>query len=175
MFGFILGTACLIGLFWVVKGGRRFGHGGHWGSGRHCGRRDEWHDDVHGNHPGRWGFGRRAMMRWLFERLDTTPGQERVIRDAVENFVDSAIGARREFESSRADVARAMRSESFDAESMGEAFGKHDNVLSDLRKSAVEQLAKVHEVLDDKQRARLAELIEAGFARRWQGPYRSWS
>jgi uncharacterized membrane protein len=173
MFGFILGTACLIGLFWVVRGGRRFGgHScGGWHGHRHGGRHDA-HDEVHS---GRWGFGRRAIMRWLFERLDTTPGQERVIRDAVENFVDSVMGARREVESSRADVARAMRSESFDAESMGEAFGKHDNVLSDLRKNAVEQLAKVHEVLDDKQRARLAELIEQGFARRWQGPYRSWS
>lgn len=173
MFGFILGTACLVGLFWVIKGGRHFGgHScGGWHGHRHGGRHDS-HDEVHS---GRWGFGRRAIMRWLFERLDTTPGQERVIRDAVENFVDSAMGARREVESSRADVARAMRSESFDAESMGEAFGKHDNVLSDLRKSAVEQLAKVHEVLDDKQRARLAELIEQGFARRWQGPYRSWS
>jgi hypothetical protein len=173
MFGFILGTACLVGLFWVIRGGRRFGGhcGGGWHGRRHGGRHD-WHDEVHS---GRWGFGRRAILRWLFERLDTTPGQERVIRDAVENFVDSAIGARREVESSRADVARAMRAESFDAESMGEAFGKHDNVLSDLRKSAVEQLAKVHEILDDKQRARLAELIEQGFARRWQGPYRSWS
>jgi hypothetical protein len=175
MFGFILGTACLVGLIWVIKGGRRFGRGGHCGSGRSWQRHDSWHDEAHGGHPGRWGFGRRAVMRWLFERLDTTPGQERVIRDAVENFVDSAIGARREVESSRADLARAMRAESFDAESMGEAFGKHDNVLSDLRKSAVEQLAKVHEVLDDKQRARLAELIEQGSARRWQGPYRSWS
>lgn len=169
MFGFILGTACLIGLFWVVRGGRRYG--GHCGRG---GRR--WRDEeVHEGRSGRWGFGRRAVMRWLFERLDTTPGQERVIRDAVDGFVDQAIGARREVESSRADVARAMRGEAFDAESMGEAFGKHDNSMSDLRKAAMESLAKVHEVLDDRQRARLAELIEAGFARRWQGPYRSWT
>jgi hypothetical protein len=174
MFGFILGTACLIGLFWVLKGGRRFGRGGH-----SCGRRwhgqDSWHDSAHEGRSGRWGFGRRAVMRWLFEKLDTTPGQERVIRDAVENFIDQAMGARREVESSRADVARAMRGESFDAESMGEAFGKHDNAMSDVRKAAVESLAKVHEVLDDRQRARLAELIEQGFARRWQGPYRSWA
>ncbi len=171
MFGFILGTACLIGLFCVVKRGRRFG-------GHSCGRsygRDSWHDSGRGERSGRWGFGRRAMMRWLFERLDTTPGQERVIRDAAEGFVDQVMGARREVAASRADVARAMKSESFDAEAMGEAFGKHDSVLSDLRKASVEALARIHEVLDDRQRARLAELIESGFARRWQGPYRSWS
>jgi len=167
MFGFIFGTACLVGLFYVVRGGRC--------GGRRWRGHDSWHDGERESHSGRWGFGRRAVMRWLFERLDTTPGQERVIRDAVEGFIDQAMGARREVDSSRADVARAMRGDSFDAESMGEAWGKHDDALSDLRKASIESLAKVHEVLDDRQRARLAELIEAGFTRRWHGPYRSWT
>jgi hypothetical protein len=66
-----------------------------------------------------------------------------------------------------------MRSESFDAESLGEAFAKHDSALSTLRNAVVEGLAKIHEALDEKQRARLAELIESGMGRRWHGPYRS--
>lgn len=113
-------------------------------------------------------------MRWLYERLDTTPGQERVMRAAMDDFIDQAHVARREAEASRSYVARAMRSESFDAEALGEAFAKHDSALSTLRKAAVEGLGKVHEALDDRQRARLAELVESGIGRRWHGPYRSW-
>jgi Spy/CpxP family protein refolding chaperone len=166
MFGFLLGTACLVGLFWVIRGPRgHHCHGGRSERGRH------WHHEGEG----RGGFGRGAFMRWLYERLDTTPGQERVMRAVMDDFVDQAHSARREVEASRSDVARALRSESFDAEALGEAFAKHDSALSGLRNAAVEGLGKVHEALDDRQRARLAELIEAGMGRRWRGPYRSWS
>jgi hypothetical protein len=166
MFGFLIGTACLIGLFCTLKRGRRFGG--------HCGHRG-WHGESRGDsrYDERGGFGRSTLMRWLFERLDTTPGQERVMRTAVDDFIERARAARREVEDSRRDVARAMRSESFDAEALGEAFAKHDSALGTLRNAGVEGLAKIHEALDEKQRARLAELIESGMGRRWHGPYRS--
>ena len=161
MFGFLLGTACLVGLIWVLKGPRRHGACGAFG-GR--GFRD--HDQQR-------GFGGRAFQRWLFERLDTTPGQERVIRAAVDDLIDQAHAARREVDASRKDVARAMRGDAFDAEAMGEAFAKHDSAMDGLRKAAVESLARTHEALDEGQRQRLAELIESGRGRRWHGPYRS--
>ena len=164
MFGFLLGTACLVGLFWVLRGHRGHSCGGRFERGR------GWRNDGEG----RGGFGRGAFMRWLYERLDTTPGQERVMRAAADDFIDHAHSARREVEASRSDVARAIRAESFDAEALGEAFAKHDSALSGLRNAAVEGLGKVHEALDDRQRARLAELVESGIGRRWHGPYRSW-
>lgn len=163
MFGFLLGTACLVGLIWVLRGPGHFGGCRRWDSHRY---RD--HDE-------RRGFGGRAFQRWLFERLDTTPGQERVIRAAVDDLVDSAHAARRELDASRKDVARAMRGESFDAEAMGEAFAKHDAAMAALRRTAVESLGRAHESLDERQRQRLAELIESGIGRRWQGPYRTYA
>jgi hypothetical protein len=53
MFGFIVGTACLIGFIAVYKRGghRRFS-----------------------------GF----APRWLFRKLDTSPAQERIVRNANE-------------------------------------------------------------------------------------------
>lgn len=161
MFGFVFGTACLIGLIWLLRRGPH-GHGG-----RVCGRPD-W-GDRNG-----WRSGPRAWTRWLFERLDTTPGQERAIRAAVEDFVDRADRARREIGASRADVAQALRADEFGAEALGEALGKHEGALSDLRRAAIDGLAKIHDALEPKQRARLAELIESGAAGRWHGPYRSW-
>jgi uncharacterized membrane protein len=169
MFGLLLGTACLVGLVWVLRGGRR--------NDPCSGGRFE--RDWRGGHDFGWrergprGFGRGMFLRWIFERLDTTPGQERVIRSAVDDFFDHAKGARRDVEATRSDVARAMAAESFDAEAMGEAFVKHDGALDDVRKAFVEALAKVHEVLDERQRARLSELIESGLGRRFHGPYRS--
>jgi len=169
MFGLLLGTACLVGLIWVLRGGRR---------GEHCSgsrfERDYYdaHDFGRRDHRRR-GFGRGTFLRWIFERLDTTPGQERVIRSVVDDFVDHAKSARRDVEATRSDVARAVGADSFDAEAMGEAFAKHDGALDDVRKALVESLAKIHEVLDERQRARLAELIEAGLGRRFHGPYRS--
>jgi len=113
------------------------------------------------------------FLRFLFERLDTTPGQEKVIRASVEDLLERVHSARREVEASRKDVARALRAESFDAEAMGEAFAKHDAAMSELRGSAMDALAKVHEALDSRQRERLADLVESGLGRRYHGPYRT--
>lgn len=161
MFGFLLGTACLLGLVWVLRGGRR--HGRCWSAER---------DFLPGGGDRRH-FGRGMFLRWLFERLDTTPGQERVIRDAVDDFIDRAWRAKSDVEQSRGDVARAVGRDALDEAALGEVFAKHDGALSDVRQAFVGALAKIHEVLDERQRTRLAELIEAGVGRRWHGPYRS--
>ncbi|MBI3200616.1 MAG: periplasmic heavy metal sensor [Polyangiaceae bacterium] len=160
MFGFLLGTACLVGLIWVVKGPRH--HACRRWDSRHFGEGD----------PGR-GWGGRALQRWLFERLDTTPGQERVMRSAMDDLTDGLHSARRELQDSRKDLARALRADSFDAEALGEVFAKHDAALAALRRTAVESLSRTHEVLDERQRQRLADLIESERGRRWHGPYRS--
>ena len=113
------------------------------------------------------------FLRWLFERLDTTPGQERVIRDAVDDFVDHAWKAKSDLEATRGDVARAVGRDALDEGVLGEVFAKHDGSLSDVRQAFVATLGKIHEVLDERQRARLSELVEAGVGRPWYGPYRS--
>jgi uncharacterized membrane protein len=149
MLGFLFGTACLLGLVWMFKRGR---HGGR------CGRRSE----------------RRSwMLRWVYERLDTTPGQEKVIRSAVEDVFDKLRETKQTLKDSRSDVARAFRADDFNAEILGDVFSRHDGALDELRRSVVGALAKVHDVLDERQRARLAELFESMPGRRWGGPYRS--
>ena len=162
MFGFLLGTACLVGLIWVVKGPRHPA----------CGR---WGSPHFRDHDERRSFGARAFSRRLFERLDTTPGQERVLRAALDDLMDGLHAARRDLEDSRKDLARALRAEAFDAEAMGEVFARHDAALAALRRTAMDGLGRTHEVLDDKQRQRLADLIESERGRRWHGPYRTHS
>lgn len=165
MFGFLIGAACVGGLIHVLRRGRG-SCGGRFG-GRDC------HDGGHDHHRGgRRGFG--FAMRDLFRRLDTTPGQEKVIRGAVEEVWTTARDLKGELRYSRADVARAMRAESLDEEALGAAFVRHDDVMDALRKAVVGALAKVHDVLDPQQRERLADWLDAsGRPFHFGGPYRS--
>ncbi len=149
MFGFIFGTACLAGLIYTLK------RGGHW---RHHGR------------GGRWGW--RGRLRWLFERLETSPGQEKVIVKAAEDVFEAFDKMRDEVGPSRAAVGRALRGEQFEGAALRELFTRHDAAMDNLRRTLQGSLAQVHEALDPRQRRELADLIEHGFGYGWRhGPY----
>ena len=64
-----------------------------------------------------------------------------------------------------------MRGESFDATVMGELFGRHDEHLTEVRKAVMEALGRIHAVLDETQRERLAELLDRGAGGAWH-PFR---
>lgn len=180
MLGFLVGTACLIGLIKVVRAGRRGacggggcggrGWGGHHGHGHH--------GHGHGWHGGGWrGRGGGFWMRGLFERLDTSPGQEKVIKQSVEEFFDATRSMRGELDQSRRDIASALRSGVIDETAMGELFARHDEKLREVRKTVVGSLAKVNDALDEDQRKRLADMLErglggGGFGGFGGGPYR---
>ncbi len=102
------------------------------------------------------------FLRALFQRLETTPGQEKVIVAAYEEMREATRSARGEVRTSREDLAKAMRSPAVDEVLFGEMFARHDAALETLRKAGIGALAKVHDALDEKQRARFADLIESG-------------
>ena len=155
MFGFLIGTACLIGLVGVLR------HGRHWRGSHGCGG----------------GRGRHfSPLYMLFDALDTTPGQEKEIRQTVDDFVDRARDARRDVWRSRSELADALRSDQFDRGRIDDLFARHQANVSDLGTRAADALGSIHAVLDDRQRRRLADLVESGpgwrFARHG-GPYRT--
>jgi hypothetical protein len=80
---------------------------------------------------------------------------------------------RGEAERTRADVARAVRAESFDENIMGDLFVRHDDELRELRIQSVELLATVHAALDERQRELLADFITSSHPFRFGGPYRA--
>jgi hypothetical protein len=190
----LLGAA---GLFTVARliHGRHHGYcgGGHW-RGHH---RGGWGHHGYDQGPGAWDdpgaggpgmgmggglgarFGRGFILRTLLDRLEATPAQERVIRDAVDEFHETTSKLRGEGRKTRADVAGAFRKSHFDAVLFGELFARHDSALEELRKGFVGVGARIHDALDERQRARLADLIEAGpgrWARSWPGSAgRGWS
>jgi len=156
MFGFLFGTACLLGLTATFARHRHEGHhcsGGHRGFGFRAGRG-------------------RFILNRLLDRLDTTPGQEKVIREAVDGLMDDLNEARGEFRDTRAEVAQAIRGETLDRGAIDGVFERHDRVIERVRQNALDSFGKVHETLDDRQRRVLAELIEAGPFARGFGPFR---
>jgi uncharacterized membrane protein len=95
-------------------------------------------------------------------RLQLTPDQQTVVREELERLGTVIREHRQEWSQSRRDVAQAVRGESFDATTMGELFGRHDERLAEVRKAVMEALGKIHAVLDETQRQRLAELLDRG-------------
>ena len=144
MFGFFIGTACLIGLFALARHGRRryWGHRGH-----HC--------------CGHGGGGRYFFHRVL-DRLDTTPGQEKVIRSALHDLRQEAETLRNEVRGTRTEIAAALRAPELDKAVLDRVFAKHDELIEKLRASLVHATDQVHGTLDEQQRRKLADMIESG-------------
>ena len=189
MFGFIIGTVCLVALIATIKRARY----GYYGYGGGCGHRGwggggGWHHHRGGWGGGGWGgppwarggfddhgpdFGQRDrgrgfggrggfVMRFLSERLDATPAQEKVIAQAIDEMRDAIGKAKDGIKSSRGDVASAIRSDNFDVTHVGALFSKHDDAIDAVRKAFVSAMQKVHDALDERQRKILADIIEAG-------------
>jgi hypothetical protein len=160
MLGVIAGAAIAVLMMKLYRNGvfgSRFafaGCGGGW-------RRHHHHGDADGSEPFRRGRARWAA-RWLFQRLETSPGQEKVILEAWDAVTDRAARTRDEWQRARSDIARAVRSQAFDETALNEAKDRQDGVLSELRATLAAQLARVHEALDERQRRDLADLIELG-------------
>ncbi len=135
-----MGTACQAGLLYTL-------------------RRRRWHH-RHGD-PGRWSW--RGRLRWLFERLDTSPGQEKVLVQAADDLTEAFEKMRDELSATRAAIARSLRGEAFDSAALRELDARHDELVDNLRKTLRTSMSKIYEALDSKQRRELADLLEHGW------------
>jgi Spy/CpxP family protein refolding chaperone len=144
MFGMLIGAACAVGLFSMARRRMRArcGHGGYGGYGRRGFRRGGW------------------VLRSLFERLDTTPGQEKAIVSALDELRANREALREEMAHSRGDLAQAVRGGLVDDSTLEESFARHDRLLAKLRVSFVEATRKATEALDERQRKMLGDLLE---------------
>ena len=145
MFGFVIGTICLVLLIGVLR--RRHGYGG-------------WHGRCHGSHRG--GFAPRAFLWRLLRRIDATPAQEKVFRDEASTLSETVHGLRGELRDSGRDLAAALREENLDRMKLESIYRKQDELLASLRQRLSDSLARVHSTLDERQRNELADLLERG-------------
>jgi uncharacterized membrane protein len=147
MFGFVVGTLCLVGFVSVYR------------------RRGWWRHGFHGWHAGRPGrFGRRggwALYR-AFEELDTSPGQEKAIRSALGEFKSSLDELRPDLRAVRRQVAQSLTAESFDGPEFEASLDRQVQAFGRVGPVVARTLGQVHEALDPDQRRRLARFLEAG-------------
>lgn len=172
MIGFLIGTACLIGIAKLVRGGRhgrRYGHGCGGMRGRGFGPdfggygEDEGQRGFGGGWGGGAGWGRGPFfLRGLSHRLNLTPAQENEFMKAFSDLREGGRAAKDSLRGTRVDVAKAMRSESFDEVSLGGVIASIEDTTETLRKKGLDAFAKVHAVLDPGQREILADIIERG-------------
>jgi phosphoenolpyruvate carboxylase len=117
-------------------------------------------------------------LRSIFERLDTTPGQEKVVLQAADELKGAFGKAKSDLRATRADFARVFRGDAVDEASVADIFMAHDTVISETRRTVVEAVRKIHEALTEDQRARVADFIEqgrrgkGGWGGGWGGPRR---
>jgi uncharacterized membrane protein len=177
----LIGAVCAIALVKVLRrrfGFRRFGHyGGGYGPGYACADhgawspyegggergpyRRRWIDDD--DEPPPWQGRRRGGLGWraIFERLDATPAQEKAIRSAFDDLRSKARTVKDDVRAMRHDLAGSFRHESLDAETLGTVASRASGAVDALRDAAIGALLKVHEALDEKQRAMLADTLES--------------
>ena len=131
MFGFVVAGVSAAGLLFLSRG-HRYGH----------------------------RYGHRGM-RFLFSRLDASPAQEKVIRNAMDEARGSAKRLRDQLKASRGELADLVRGEWNEDQVQAWVAGRAAQ-FNEAAPELVQAFAKVHEVLDDRQRSTLAHFLEKG-------------
>jgi Spy/CpxP family protein refolding chaperone len=162
--------------FIAARKARHCGRGGLAGWGWHHHRCRGWHEH-HGRHGDGWhGHGGRRRGRWglhmALAHIDATPAQERALVAEVDKLHDRLHDARATLKDGRADLAAAVRGSTLDDAALGAVLGRVDGATGQARTALLDALRTIHGILDDKQRAELADLIDQGWWRRGGSPYR---
>lgn len=165
MLGFVFGTVCLLVL--VAKLRRRAHYGYAYGMGR--GACDAgayygyppWAGRMRG-----MGHGRHARMRlWLrglFERLETTPGQEKAIMKSIHGLEERLVDGRGELREVRKQVAQALGGDELDETILSAALVRVEDLIAKTKLDLVQMLTDIHASLDGRQRKELAEIVAEG-------------
>lgn len=135
MFGFVIGALSAVGFFKVLRWERGW---------RHHGGPREW------------------MLRALFERLNTSPEQEKVLSEAASDFETSLRSVKNAGKGARTALAEILRAEHFDQAALSTLFDSQQQALEDVKKSLREGLTSIHATLVPEQRRRFAQLVEHG-------------
>lgn len=156
MFGLIVGTLCLFALIATLRA-RRYAYYAPFGYWRHA--YGHGHDYGYFHHGGGRRQRRRYAVRWMFEQLDTTPGQEKAILKSIEDLREQLSGSRGELHEARKELAQALGGDVLDQAALNAALSRVDGVVDRSRDEFVAAVTQIHAALDGKQRKQLAELI----------------
>lgn len=155
MIGFIVGTLCLVALIATVRRHSYARYGYYGPCARGYGYGPPWREYGPRHGP-------RSLLRELFVRLDTTPGQEKAIVALLEHARDKAYQSKRALYETRKQVAALLGSDVLDKNALTTLLEQPQVELGRLSHELADTLSAVHELLDDRQRRALGELIADG-------------
>jgi uncharacterized membrane protein len=113
------------------------------------------------------------MMHAVFSRIDASPAQERAIIAEIDKLQDRVRAAKAGAKDARGDLAAALRGPVLDDAALGAVLGRVDTATGEVRSAVVDALRGIHGLLDDRQRAQVADLVDHGGGWwRGAGPYR---
>lgn len=117
--------------------------------------------------------GARGFYRF-FSRLGTTPGQERVLRNAMLDLRDASREVLSHTREARPELATILAESSFDEERVRAWLAVRKTELGTLEDRLLASLKQVHDVLDDEQRREFSSFVKHGpwiFGRYAHGGY----
>jgi len=105
---------------------------------------------------------RHSPLSWALRRLDATPAQEKVIREATGEFRGAFRELKEEGRASKAELADVLRSERFDRERIGSWIAARRASLDALSPRLLSAAEEIHNTLDSEQRVKLSKWLERG-------------
>jgi hypothetical protein len=148
------GGACGEGACATGEGGG--GHHHHWRGGHGGGAFAAPEQDDFG------GFGVRRPLRFLAHKLELEDGQmtelARILNELKTERAQAAVDHRR----STAAIADAISGDALDSKKLSDAAADRVKSAEKLRDAVVNAIGRIHAVLNNEQRAKLAYLIRTG-------------
>lgn len=112
-------------------------------------------------HGGRM-FGVRRPLRYLTWKLDLSDEQVRELADVLKRLKTARSQTRVDWDGSVADIADTLTSAQFDADKAQAAVERRKRSTNVQQDQVVEALRRLHEILDEDQRADFAYLLRSG-------------
>lgn len=113
---------------------------------------------VFARHRHRGHFGWRRLVG----KLDATPAQERALRELLLSARDQLCELRFDARGVREEIGEAVRAETFDEARFADAETKLNEKFRRASGVIRNTLAQMHEVLDSRQRAKVARWLASG-------------
>jgi hypothetical protein len=116
-----------------------------------------WH-----HHRDHYGWRRRGLFMAL-RHIDASPAQERANITEIDKLREKAWQARRAVKDTRGDLSAAIRNPVLDDAALAEVLARVDGATAEMRSAGLEALRNIHALLDDRQRAQVADILEGGW------------
>jgi len=104
----------------------------------------------------------RHLLRALFARLDTTPGQEKAIANSLSEAGERMHELRGALRSTGREVAALIGSDVLDLAALEALLAGHQATFDRVRAELVKAVSTIHEALDTQQRRELGALLSEG-------------